>query len=107
MKRLFVSLLVCVFLVSCAEEATSVPIRGSEPESAPVILLTHTLPAQTAAPLLQPTATKKPKQISPITPQPTRTPTGSPVAPTNEAEANAWKALPVIPETVDTSLQRV
>jgi hypothetical protein len=29
------------------------------------------------------------------------------VSPTNEAEANAWKALPVIPETVDTSLQRV
>lgn len=104
---LFVSLLMCILLASCTEAATSLPARRSEPENAPVILSTQTLPAPAAAPVLQPTATKKPKQFSPITPQPTRTPTGSPVPPTTEADANVWKALPVIPETIDASLQRV
>ncbi|HET6595874.1 MAG TPA: hypothetical protein VFG81_09640 [Anaerolineales bacterium] len=97
----------CILLASCTEAATSLPARSSEPENAPVILSTQTLPAPAAAPVLQPTATKKPKQFSPITPQPTRTPTGSPVPPTTEADANVWKALPVIPETIDASLQRV
>lgn len=107
MKRIFLVVSVCILMVSCAEEATSVPERGSEPESAPVILPTQTLPAQVAVPLSQPTATKKPKQFSPITPQPTRTFTATAAPPTTEAEANAWKALPVIPESIDTSLQKV
>jgi len=107
MKHLLLSVLVCILVVSCAEEATSVPGRGGEPESVPVMLPTRTLPVQTAAPAVQSTATKRPKQFSPITPQPTRTLTPTPVPPTTEAEANAWKALPIIPGTVDASLRRV
>jgi hypothetical protein len=73
----------------------------------PVILPTPTPPAQTAAPPSQPKGTQQPKKYSPITPQPTRTSTLTPAPPTTDAEANAWKELPVIPETIDASLQKV
>jgi hypothetical protein len=112
MKRLLLpAFVICTLMASCTAEATPAPPResvpASGPVSAPVSLPTQTLSAQAAAPVLQPTATKKPKQFSPITPEPTRTSTASPVAPTTEAEANAWKSLPVLPETVDASLQNV
>jgi hypothetical protein len=114
MKRLLVLVFtLSILITSCVGEATAVPApaQGGPPAngpiSAPVIVPTQTLPALVAAPITQMTATQKPKQYSPITPQPTRTSTATPVPPTTEAEANAWKALPVIPETIDTSLQKV
>jgi hypothetical protein len=114
MKRFLISAFVLSILItSCAGEVTSVPVQAqvgppaSGPISAPVIVPTQTLPALAAAPVIQPTATQKPKQYSPITPQPTRTSTATPVPPTTEAEANAWKSLPVIPESIDASLQKV
>jgi len=90
------------------------PAQAAAPDHAPAngpvsvpVLPTQTLPVVAAAPVLQPSATQKPKKYSPITPEPTRTPTASPVPPTTEAGASAWKALPVIPETIDASLQNV
>jgi hypothetical protein len=75
----------------------------------PVTAPTQTSPALAAAPASQsqPTATRKPKQFSPITPQPTRTSTRTPLPPTTEADLHAWKSLPAVPETVDPSLQKV
>ena len=114
MKRLLVLVFVLsIFITSCTEKATPAPEQtqdgppASGPVSAPVILPTQTHPALAAVPVSQPTATQKPKKYSPITPEPTRTSTATPVPPTTEAEANAWKELPVIPETIDASLQRV
>jgi hypothetical protein len=105
MKRLLV-FVICILLVSCRAEATSVPAR-SETVSAPILLPTQTLPVLAAAPISQPTATQKSKKYSPITPEPTRTSTATSLPPTTEVEASAWKALPVIPQTIDTSLQKV
>ena len=80
----------------------------SESLSVPVILSTQTLPAPNAAPVSPPKGTQQPKKFSPITPEPTRTFTATPIPPaTLEAEANAWKALPVLPETIDASLRKV
>jgi hypothetical protein len=112
MKRLLVlTSVICILLASCTTEATLAPEQDSPPASgpvgAPVIVPTQTRAVLAAAPVSQPTATQKPKIFSPITPQPTRTSTATPVPPTTEAEANAWKALPVTPETIDASLQNV
>ena len=114
MKRLLVpAFLICFLLASCTGQATLAPEQAPAPASGPVgapaIIPTQTLPVLAAAPAsqAQPAATQKPKQYSPITPQPTRTLTTTPVPPTTEAEANAWKMLPVIPETIDPSLHKV
>ena len=104
MKRFLILAFVIGFLIaSCTGEATSVPI----PVSGPVSLPTQTLPALAVAPVLRPTATQKPKKYSPITPQPTRTSTPTSIPTATETDANAWKSLPVIPETIDASLQKV
>src|SRR5688500_1531487 len=116
MKRLLVLAFVISLLIpSCTGKVTPEPAQGSGPVSAPaggpvsapVIMPTRTHPAVAAAPVLQPSATQKPKKYSPITPEATRTVTATPVPPTTEAEANAWKELPVIPETIDTTLKKV
>ena len=116
MKRLTVlAFAICILITSCTGDVTPVPARAGSPESAPasgpvsapVSIPTQTLPVLAAAPVLQPSATQKPKKYSPITPEPTRTFTATPVPPTSEAEANAWKELPVIPEAIDPSLQKV
>jgi hypothetical protein len=114
MKRLLVPVfLIYSLLASCTGEVTSVPDEtpapASGPVGAPVIVPTQTMAVRTAAPAsqAQPATTQKPKKYSPITPQPTRTLTATAVPPTTEAEANAWKTLPVIPEKIDASLQQV
>src|SRR5689334_8218835 len=112
MKRLLVTAFVtCILMTSCTGEATPLPAQehapASGPVSAPLIIPTLTHPAPAVVPASQPTPTKKPRTFAPITPQPTRTFTASPVPPTTEADANAWKELPVIPETVDSSLRKV
>jgi len=108
MKRLLVPVFtICILIASCTAEATSVPARLSEPVRVPVTGPTETLPALAAAPVLQPAATQKPRQFSPITPAPTRTSSRTPVPPTTEADVEAWKSLPVIPESIDPSLQKV
>jgi hypothetical protein len=116
MSRLLLpALVICMVMTSCTGAATPLPAQETAPDrapangpvSVPVILPTQTLPLVAAVPVLQPSATQKPKKYSPITPEPTRTPTASPAPPTTEADASAWKALPVIPETIDASLQNV
>ena len=108
MKRLLVPVFtICILIASCTAEATSVPARLSEPVRVPVTGPTPTLPALAAAPVFQPAATQKPKQFSPITPAPTRTSSRTPVPPTTEADVEAWKSLPVLPESIDPSLQKV
>jgi hypothetical protein len=108
MKRLLVpAFIVCILVVSCAGEPTHAPARESAPVSAPVSVPTQTFPALAAAPVSRPTVTQKPRQFSPITPAPTRTTTPTSAPPTSEVDAAAWKDLPVIPETIDASLQRV
>ncbi len=102
MKSLWVpALVVLMLLTSCAGESASPPAKP--PLSAQV----KTLPTLPVASEAQGTATQKPQKISPIIPQPTRTPGPTPVPPTTEADASAWKTLPVIPESVDASLQKV
>jgi hypothetical protein len=109
MKRLLVpAFLICVLLAACGGEAASVPVQDSVPFSPPARLpAVQTVPTLAAAPVLRPTVTQKPKKYSPITPAPTRTSTRTPVPPTTEADVNAWKTLPVIPEKIDPSLQKV
>ena len=114
MKRLLVPVfVVCILVASCGGEPTQAPVRDSAPDllgksSAPIIEPTQTFPAlAVVAPVSHPTATQKPRQFSPITPAPTRTVTFTSVPPTSEVEASAWKDLPVIPELIDASLQRV
>jgi hypothetical protein len=92
-----------MLVASCSGQAAEVPVQ----DSASVRLPTQTFPALAVVPAGQATATKKPKTYSPITPQPTRTATLTPLPPTTEADANAWKTLPVIPEGIDASLRKV
>jgi hypothetical protein len=104
MKHVLIpAFVVCMLIASCTGETTPAPAQDSAPVSAP----TQMFPEPEAAPASQPTATQKPKKYSPITPAPTRTVRATPVLPTSEAETAAWKTLPVIPEAIDTSLQRV
>ena len=100
-RFLILTLIVCGLMTACTGETTSTPL----PLRIPVTASTQTLPAMVAAPL--PTATQKPKKYSPITPVPTRTLTPTSVPPTFVTEAIGWKDLPVIPETVDATLQKV
>ena len=98
-RRSILVLLVFVLIAACTAEATPAPVVP--PTRAP----TETLPALAYAPL--PTATPKPRTFSPITPAPTRTSTATPAPEMEEPEAAAWKALPVIPESIDPTLQKV
>ena len=109
MKRVLIpAFVICLLIASCTGEATSVPVH-SEPIIMPVTAPTQTLPALAAAAVSQPPATaqRKPKPFSPIIPQPTRSFTKTPVPPPTEADLDAWKSLPVIPEGIDPSLQKV
>lgn len=99
MNRLILALMVCSLITACAGKATPTPVIL--PVSAP----TQTFPALVPAPL--PTATQKPKKYSPITPAPTRTLTPTSVPRTSEPVVAEWKDLPVIPENIDPSLQKV
>jgi hypothetical protein len=104
MKRfLAFAFVLCTLTASCKGEAASVLA------TAPVNRPTQTFPALAAAPVVRvgPTATPKPRKYSPITPQPTRTVTPTSIPTTTEADVNAWKTLPVIPETIDASLRKV
>ena len=105
MKRVLVPILVlCILLPSCASNPTQVTsTQANVPASTP----TERLLALDVAPVSPPTATQKPRQFSPITPVPTRTVAPTSVPSTLEVEDSAWKDLPIIPETVDASLQRV
>jgi hypothetical protein len=98
--------MVCGLITSCTGQSTSTPAPAVLPVEAPP----QTFPAldllsKSSAPL--PTATQKPKKYSPITPAPTRTLTPTSVPPTSAPEVVAWKDLPVIPENIDPSLQKV
>ena len=110
MKRLLApAFILCLMFVSCAERRTPAPAQDDTSVSAPASTPTQKLLALEAAPAsqLQPTATQKPRQFSPITPEPTRTMIPTSMPPTSEVEASAWKELPIIPETVDASLRKV
>lgn len=98
-RLLFLCLMVCFLTTACGGAATSTPILRAT--QAP----TQTFPALAQA--LLPTATPKPRQFSPITPAPTRTATSTPAAETPDPDVSAWKSLPVVPQEIDTSLQRV
>ena len=102
MKHLWVpAFLVCFLMAACSAQAT--PIVVIPPTRVPV----QTFPALAVAPVVQPTRTQKPKKYSPIIPALTRTSTPTSVPPTSEIDSSAWKGLPVIPESIDTSLQKV
>lgn len=98
-RLLILTLMVCVLITACTGEGT--PESGMTPVSRP----TQTFPALAAAPL--PTATQKPKKYSPITPVPTSTATPTSIPSTSEADLAEWKDLPVIPENIDPTLQKV
>jgi hypothetical protein len=103
-RLLFLALIVSVLMTACSGEATAesvvIPVRGA----------TQTFPARdllskSSAPL--PTATQKPKKYSPITPVPTAISTTTSAPRTSEPGFADWKSLPVIPENIDPSLQKV
>jgi hypothetical protein len=98
-RLLILTLMVPVLITACTGEATPASIIIS------VGVPTQTFPALAAASL--PTATQKPKKYSPITPAPTRTATPTSAPRTSEPELAEWKDLPVIPENIDPSLQKV
>src|SRR6266508_2862387 len=98
-RLLILVLLVCFLITACTEETN--PTSINIPVGAP----TQTFPALAVASL--PTATQKPKKYSPITPAPTRTSTPTSAPQASQTESADWKDLPVIPETVDASLQKI
>ena len=95
MKRIFIlTLVICISLSACGAESTPVPTQPP--------VFNYQLPVTTALP----TATRKPKPISPITPLPSSTAfiTSTPSTPTpNPTE---WKAWPVLPD-VDASVRAI
>ena len=110
MKRLLVAaFILCLMVTSCAEPGTPAPVQDEASVTAPASTPTQKLIALEAATAkqVQPTATQKPRQFSPITPEPTRTALPTSMPPTSEIEASAWKELPIIPEIIDASLQKV
>ncbi|HEX9385085.1 MAG TPA: hypothetical protein VF918_02110 [Anaerolineales bacterium] len=98
---MILALMVCSLIAACTGKTTSTPLPLHIPVSAP----TQTFPVLASAPL--PTVTQKPKKYSPITPVPTKTLTPTSEPSTSEAEVTDWKDLPVIPENIDPSLQKV
>src|SRR5258705_6955699 len=98
-RLLILTLLFCFLITACTGETNptsiSIPVRAS----------TQTVPALAAASL--PTATQRPKKYSPITPVPTRTSTPTSAPQASQTLSAEWKDLPVIPETIDSSLQKV
>ena len=102
MSRLLILIFVVFALIAaCTGQGTPTPEDSSVVSSSPA----PTLPAIQFLPA--PTATPRPRQFSPITPVPTRTITPTFLPRTAEPEPAAWKNLPVIPEAIDPSLQRV
>ena len=79
------------------------PVTGVVPTPAP----SETLPALAYVSVA--TATAKPRTFSPITPAPTRTATqtAAPASETEEPVDASWKMWPVIPESIDPTLQKV
>ena len=103
-RLLMLALMVCGLLTACTGEAT--PTSITLPTGVPTqIFPALDLLSKSSAPLS--TATQKPKKYSPITPVPTRTSTPTSVPRTSEPDFAEWKDLPVIPETIDPSLQKV
>jgi hypothetical protein len=100
-RRLILTLMVCGLIIACTGKSTSTPFPLHIPASVP----TQTFPALASAPL--PTVTQKPKKYFPITPVPTKTLTPTSEPSTSEPELTDWKDLPVIPENIDPSLQKV
>jgi hypothetical protein len=98
-RALILVLIVGVLITACAQEATPPPV--SPTLSAPA----QTLPELASVSLLSPTP--NPKKFSPITPAPTRMPTSTSISRTPAANFAEWKSLPVIPEVIDSSLQKV
>lgn len=68
---------------------------------------TQVLSTPTIEPLPAATQTRKPKVIPPITPIPTMTSTATFAPGAATADPLDWRSWPVIPETVDPSLQKV
>ncbi len=95
------TLFVFALLAACTGQGTPVPTIASTELSSPA----PTFPAVQFLPAA--TATPQPRQFSPITPVPTGTRTPTSVPRTAEPEAANWKSLPVVPEAIDPSLQRV
>jgi len=103
-RLLILTFMVCVLIPACTGEAAAesamIPVSG--PTQTPAVL---DLLSKSSAPL--PTATQKPKKYSPITPVPTRTAIPTLISSTSEPDVVEWKDLPVIPENIDSSLQKV
>src|SRR5688500_12453495 len=89
--------LVCTLLTACGAESTPAPTQIPQAPTSNFIEIPVTTPL--------PSATSKPRTVSPITPVPTRTTTSIPIP--EGTASSAWKSWPVIPESVDPSLQRV
>jgi hypothetical protein len=98
-RLLILTLMVCCLITACTGAAT--PESVTIPVSGP----TSTLPALAVAPL--PTATQKPKKYSPITPVSTGTSTPTSAPQISQTASVDWKDLPVVPENIDPSLQKV
>ena len=103
-RLLILTFMACVLITACTGEATAesamIPVSG--PTQTPAVL---DLLSKSSA--LLPTATQKPKKYSPITPVPTRTAIPTLISSTSEPDVVEWKDLPVIPENIDSSLQKV
>jgi hypothetical protein len=96
MKRVLV-FIVLTLLSACAGEST--------PTGA--IVTTQTVPTPTVELLPPATPTRKPNPVSPITPIARTTSTSTSVPSAATVDSLDWKSWPVIPETIDTSLQKV
>jgi hypothetical protein len=98
MKRKWIfAVLVWALLTACGAESTPAPTQVPQSPTSNFFEMPVTTPL--------PSATPKPRTVSPITPVPTRTATSIPIP--NGTASAAWKSWPVIPESVDPSLQRV
>src|SRR6266496_6117000 len=100
MKRILVFVLMVSLVSACATQSTHA-------QSLPSPVANYQILSTESAPL--PTATQKAKKFSPITPMPTatRTPVLAAIPRLPERDPAKWKTWPVMPESVDPSLQKV
>jgi hypothetical protein len=92
-------LVVSVVLTACTGQVVSAS------NDLPTAVPTQTFPS--LAYVFRATETPEPRQFSPITPAPTRTRIPSSTPDITQTSPADWKSLPVIPETIDPSLQFV
>lgn len=107
MKRLLI-VACCLILSACATSPAPIsPSAPSQSPQSPVPTQRLATPTQLDSPLLSSPPTRTPAPTRALTIAITLPPVSSPAPETESVNLDEWQNLPVIPENIDTSLQRV